>query len=111
MAGPPVNSIPPGRHPNWCRCRGCRRDIAAFESGLIGYDMAAVAVALLFIAVMRIVMAPLRIWHVTGSDGQEHPDTATWIAYGTGGAVIVGCLMFFSCRASAKARRAPAVKP
>jgi hypothetical protein len=38
--------------------------------------MIAIAVALLFIAVMWIVMAPLRIWHVIGSDGQEHPDTA-----------------------------------
>jgi hypothetical protein len=73
--------------------------------------MAAIAVALLFIAVAWIVMAPLRIWHVTGADGQEHPDAATWAAYGTGGAVIMGCLMFFSIRSAAKTRAAYAARP
>lgn len=92
----------PRSHAYSCRCPRCGKPPG---SGLIGYDMAAIAVALLFLAVAWIVMAPLRIWHVMGSDGQEHPDTATWAAYGTGGAVIVGCLVFFSCRASAKARR------
>lgn len=24
--------IPPGTHPNWCRCRGCRNNIARFEA-------------------------------------------------------------------------------
>ena len=32
MAGPAVNTVPPGRHPNWCNCRGCRNDIARFEA-------------------------------------------------------------------------------
>jgi hypothetical protein len=99
-----VSTVPPGRHPNWCRCQGCRRDIARFESGLIGFDMIAIAAMFLIVAVIWIVTAPLRIWHVIGSDGQEHPDTATWIAYGISGAVIMGLLMFFSIRASAKGR-------
>jgi len=77
---------------------------------LARFDAAAVAGLFLAVAVTWVVMAPLRIWHVTGADGQEHPDMATWIAYGAGGAVIMGVLMFFSIRASAKAARSYGVK-
>jgi hypothetical protein len=27
-----MTGVPPGVHPNWCRCPGCRRNIAAFEA-------------------------------------------------------------------------------
>ena len=27
-----MTGVPPGRHPNWCQCQGCRRNIAEFES-------------------------------------------------------------------------------
>lgn len=27
-----MTGVPPGRHPNWCTCQGCRRNIAEFES-------------------------------------------------------------------------------
>jgi hypothetical protein len=62
----------------------------------------AIGVAALFAVcgIAWIALAPLRIWHTIGADGQEHPDTATWIAYGIGGAVIMAALMFFSIRAS-----------
>jgi hypothetical protein len=93
------------RHPNYCRCGRCRREIAQFESGLLTYDLIAITVMLLIAGIMWVAAAPLRIWHVTGSDGQEHPDTATWIAYGTSGAVIVGALVFFSCRSARAGRR------
>ncbi|MEK7767333.1 MAG: hypothetical protein AAB368_13970, partial [bacterium] len=46
--------------------------------------------------IIWIAAAPLRIWHTIGADGQEHPDAATWAAYGAGGAVITlagGCLL------------------
>ena len=78
---------------------------------LARFDAAAVAGLFLAVALAWVVLAPLRVWHVTGADGQEHPDTATWIAYGAGGAVIMGGLMFFSIRASAKAARRTGVKP
>ena len=90
--------VPPGQHQNWCRCRGCRADIARFESRALKGDAAAVAVVLLIAGIFWVALAPLRIWHVTGGDGREHPDAATWIAYGTGGAVILAALMFFSIR-------------
>jgi hypothetical protein len=48
---------------------------------------------------------PLAIWHKVGSDGQEHPDTATWIAYGISAALVLAGLMYVSIRA---ARRRPA---
>ncbi len=67
------------------------------------FDIAAVAILAAIAGVIWVALAPLRIWHVTGSDGQQHPDAATWVAYGIGGAVIIGCLMFFSIRSSAKA--------
>ena len=101
-----VRPVRPGSgHPNGCRCKGRRDGIASHESGLLGFDLAAVAILAAIAGITWIVLAPLRIWHVTGSDGQEHPDGATWIAYGTGGAVIMAALMFFSIRASAKAAR------
>jgi hypothetical protein len=48
---------------------------------------------------------------VTGSDGQQHPDTATWIAYGCGGTVIMAALMFFSIRSSRRREQAAAKVP
>jgi hypothetical protein len=100
-----VSTIPPGRHPNWCRCQGCRRDIARFESGLLKADIAVVAILAAVAGIMWIALAPLRIWHTTGADGQQHPDTATWIAYGIGGAVIMAALMWLSIRATRETPR------
>lgn len=36
---------PPERHPNWCGCPDCRREIAQFESGQFKGFMVIVAVA------------------------------------------------------------------
>jgi hypothetical protein len=27
-----MTGVPPGAHPNWCRCPGCRANIACFEA-------------------------------------------------------------------------------
>ncbi len=105
-----MSTTPPGRHPNYCRCPGCRRDIARFESGLLKGDIAGVAILAAIAGIMWVVLAPLRIWHTIGADGQEHPDTATWIAYGIGGAVIMAALMFFSIRATRETPREAAEK-
>lgn len=104
---------PGSGHPNWCGCAGCRRDIAATETGLLKLDAAMIAGCALIAGVAWVALAPLRIWHRTGADGHMHPVTATWIAYGTGGALLLACLMFFSIRAAAKAGRAarPALTP
>lgn len=67
---------------------------------LMKADTIGVAALAAVAGIAWIVLAPLRIWHTTGADGQPHPDTATWIAYGTGGAVIMAALMFFSIRAA-----------
>ena len=72
--------------------------------------MAAVAVMPLIAGVLWLVMVPLRIWHVTGADGQQHPDAATWIAYGAGGAVVTGALMLFSIRSARKRERLLALR-
>lgn len=72
--------------------------------------MAAVAALFLIAGVAWLVMVPLRIWHVTGADGQQHPDAATWAAYGCGGAVVMGSLMFFSIRSARRRELASAAK-
>jgi hypothetical protein len=72
------------------------------DSGLIAFDLAAIAILVLIAGITWIVMAPLRIWHTIGADGQQHPDTATWIAYAAGGVVIMAALMFISIRAARK---------
>jgi hypothetical protein len=97
--------VPPGRHPNGCNCRGCRNDIAQFEAKQFnGTMLAALAVAGIA-GLIWLALAPLRIWHVIGSDGKDHPDTATFIAYGVSGGIILLALMFFSIRASGKGQR------
>ena len=79
--------------------------------------MAAVAAMFLIAGVLWLVMVPLRVWHVTGADGRQHPDAATWVAYGAGGAAVTGALMFFSIRSARRrerelaARRPPAMPP
>ena len=49
-----MTGVPPGRHPNWCRCPGCRNDIARFESqqfkGTVIAVLVAVAIGLLIMA-------------------------------------------------------------
>jgi hypothetical protein len=97
--------VPPGRHPNGCNCRGCRNDIAAFESRALKGDAVAVAVVLVLAGIAWIALAPLRIWHTIGADGKEHPDMATFIAYGVSGGIVLLALMFFSIRASGKGQR------
>ena len=39
-----MSSVPPGRHPNWCNCQGCRRNIAEFEARQFRGVMIVVAV-------------------------------------------------------------------
>ena len=70
---------------------------------------------LILVGVIWVVRIPLRIWHTTGSDGQMHPDTATWIAYGVAGGLIMLTMMAVSIRAvnadsrHKKPRRGPKV--
>ena len=97
-----MTSVPPGRHPDWRKCRGCRNDIARFESSANKGTVIAAAIVLILSGVTWAAVAPLRIWHVTGSDGKEHPDAATWIAYGISGAVIMAVLMFASIRSAGR---------
>ena len=90
------------------RCRRCRD--SSGDPGLIQFDLAAVAVLALIAGIAWLVMVPLRIWHVTGADGRQHPDAATWAAYGCGGAAVMGALMFFSVRAARRRELASAAK-
>jgi hypothetical protein len=101
----PVPRVPPGRHRNWCNCRGCLNRIAAEEADLTKFSLALWAGAAAVAGLITVALIPLRIWHVTGTDGKQHPDAATWIAYGIGGAVIMACLMFFSIRSATRAER------
>ena len=105
----PVRRVPPGRHPNWCRCPGCRSDIARHESGLLKSGLIAVAAAAVIAGLLWTVTAPLRIWHKAGPGGQMHPVAATWTAYGISGGVILLALMFFSVRSAN--RRKPVKQP
>ena len=94
----------PRSHAYSCRCPRC------VQSGAYSVDLskgAALPVAACAVigAVVWLVVVPLRIWHTIGADGQQHPDTATWIAYGAGGVVIMGALMFVSIRAASRAGR------
>lgn len=97
---------PGSGHANWCRCAGRRADIAGTEAGLLKFDAAAIGICAAIAGIIWIALAPLRIWHKTGADGQVHPDTATWIAYGISGGLILLLLMFFSIRAAGKRERA-----
>jgi hypothetical protein len=45
--------IPPGTHPNWCRCQGCRNDIARFEAAQFRVVLVLVAIA----AVIALIVA------------------------------------------------------
>ncbi len=107
-----MNTIPPGGHPNWCKCQGCRRDIAGFENRALKADAALIAIAAAVAGIAWAVLAPLRIWHTIGADGQQHPDTATWIAYGISGAVILAALMTIGIRVTSepKARAGEAAR-
>jgi hypothetical protein len=77
---------------------------ARAKPGLIAFDMIAVAALFLIAGAAWVALAPLRIWHKTGADGQMHPVAATYVAYLAGAVVIVAPLVFFSVRA---ARRRP----
>jgi hypothetical protein len=61
---------------------------------------AGIAVIAAIAGIFWVALVPLRIWHTIGADGKQHPDTATWIAYGIGGTVIVVALMLVSIRAA-----------
>lgn len=96
MSNQPVYRYPPRSHAASCRCDRC----LPFKSRPLSSG-AWVWVAIPVVAgIAWIASAPLRIWHVTGPDGKEHPDMATWIAYGAGGALIVAALVVFSIRAA-----------
>ena len=71
-----------------------RRNNAA--SGII------IAVVLAITGLIWLVKEPLRIWHVTGADGQLHPDGATWAAYGISGGLIMAVLMAASINSARK---------
>jgi hypothetical protein len=75
------------------------------ETGLL---IAGGVTVILLTGIIWLATEPLRIWHVTGADGQPHPDTATWIAYGISGALLVSLLVFISVYAS---NRRPAATP
>jgi len=53
-----VTGVPPGVHPNWCRCPGCRANIASFESrqfkGVMIGVLVLVAIGLVIAAVHAI---------------------------------------------------------
>lgn len=55
------NRVPPGQHPNWCRCAGCRRDVAEFESrqfkGTMAMAAAVIAISLIIVAAEAIAHA------------------------------------------------------
>ena len=96
MSNRPVYRYPPRSHAHNCpcpRCVQCRS--RPLWSGAWIWVAIPVAAGIFWIAA-----APLRIWHVTGPDGQQRPDTATWIAYGIGGTLILAALMTVSIRAS-----------
>lgn len=79
-----------------------RRDAATAKPSLMNGTFAGVAILAVIAGAMWVALAPLRIWHVTGSDGKMHPDTATYIAYGISGGLLLAILMFFSIRAASK---------
>lgn len=109
MTNRPVYRRPPRSHAYSCRCPACRQ-ATAYGASMLKMDAALVAAIALIAGIAWIAFAPLRIWHKTGADGQQHPDTATWIAYGISGGVIVLLLMFFSIRAAGKAERERAAR-
>jgi len=90
----------PRSHAYSCRCPACRQAGAYSENLFKGGCLLPVGVCAVAAGVLWLALVPLRIWHTAGADGQQHPDTATWIAYGVGGAVVMAALMFFSIRAS-----------
>jgi hypothetical protein len=96
MSNQPVYRYPPRSHVYNCpcpRCVQCRS--RPLQSGAWIWVAIPVVAGICWIAA-----APLRIWHVTGADGKQHPDTATWIAYGIGAALILAAMMAGSIRAS-----------
>jgi hypothetical protein len=66
--------------------------------------LAGAAALFAIVGIVWLALAPFRIWHRIGTDGNPHPDPATYIAYGISGAIILAILMFFFIRASAKRR-------
>ncbi len=82
--------VPPGRHPNWCNCAGCRRDIAEFESkqfkGTVGVAAAVIAFALLG-------FWPAIVWH-----GQNDMGGWRWDVHST-----VACMVWWGILASVSA--------
>ncbi len=87
-----------------------RRRDSFGDPGLLRFDLAAIAALFLIAGITWLALAPLRIWHVTGADGQQHPDAATWAAYGSGGAVVLGAMVFFSVRSARRRGRALALR-
>lgn len=61
-----MRPVPPGEHPNWCRCAGCRADIARFE----GRQGAGVLIAAAVVVVAAVIgFWPARVWHGTTPSG------------------------------------------
>jgi hypothetical protein len=76
------------------------------------FDRAAVAALFAIVGIVWIALAPFRIWHKIGTDGNPHPDAATFIAYGVSGGVLFLLLMVFSIRAAnRRAASAPVPMP
>ena len=57
MAGTLVTGVPPGRHPNWCKCHWCRADIAEFESRQFRFTLVLVAVGVVIALIVAAVHA------------------------------------------------------
>ena len=75
-------------HAYLCKCPGCEQ-AGAYSANLFkGGCLLPVGICAVIAGVVWVVSVPLRFWHTTGADGQQHPDAATWIAYGTGGAEV-----------------------
>jgi hypothetical protein len=103
----PVYRARPGQHSPRCRCNACwRANTARTKPGLLAFDLIAVAALFVIAGITWVALAPLRIWHKTGADGQMHPVTATYVAYLAGAVVIVAPLVFFSVRATRRSGRA-----
>jgi hypothetical protein len=76
------------------RCQGANAYGADLSRGLLIPAAACAAIGL----IVFVATVPLRIWHVTGSDGKQHPDTSTWIAYGICAVLVLAAMMAGSIR-------------
>ncbi len=100
--------VPPGRHPNWCRCAGCRRDIAEFESrqfkGTVGVAAAVIAFALLG-------FWPAIVWHGQNDMGGWRWDVNSTIACSIWWGVLLSPFLAAGIAGARKKRLLRPVRP